>query len=54
MGYNALIDDNNAKQIADAPIILLGAEKLISQVNSSELTKSIERAARRRLTEVMR
>lgn len=53
-GYNALIDDNNAKQIADSPIILLDAHKFLKNVTTPELTKTAEWAARRRLTEVMR
>jgi hypothetical protein len=53
MGYNALIDDNDAKQLSDLPMILLDAAKTTKSRTSTPLTSSMEKAARKRLTELM-
>ncbi|QED11516.1 hypothetical protein PP914_gp025 [Arthrobacter phage Qui] len=53
MGYNALIDDNDAKQLSDLPMILLDAAKTTKSRTSTPLTTAMEKEARKRLVEVL-
>ena len=53
MGYNAIVDDNDAKQLSDLPMILLDAAKTTKSRTSRPLTKSMEKAAQKRLVEVL-
>jgi len=52
-GYNALIDDNDASQLSDLPLILLDAAKTTSSRTATALTSDMEKAARKRLVEVL-
>ena len=51
-GYNALVDDNDFKQLSDIPMILLDAKKTTGSRTSTLLTNKSIRAARKRLVEI--
>lgn len=53
MGYNAIIDDNDAKQLSDLPMILLDAAKTTKSRTSTPLTNAMEKEAKKRLVEVL-
>lgn len=52
-GYNALVDDNDYKMLADLPMILLDAGKTTGTRVSTELTKEMEILAKRQLEKVI-
>lgn len=52
-GYNALIDDNDAGQLADAPIILLNASKTVASRTFEELTPAITKVAKKNLVDIL-
>lgn len=54
MGYNALVDDNDAGQLSDLPMILLDAANTTKGRKSTPLTPMMEKEARKRLTEVLK
>jgi hypothetical protein len=51
-GYNALIDDNDRGQLADAPMILLDAANTVKNRVAKPLTDQLAKEARKRLTEI--
>lgn len=51
-GYNAIIDDNDRGQLADAPMILLDAANTVKNRISKPLTDAVAKEARKRLTEI--
>lgn len=53
LGYNALVDDNDAKQLSDLPMILLDAANTTKNRTSKLLTPEMEKAARKRLVEIL-
>lgn len=52
-GYNALVDENDAKQLSDLPIILIDAPNSVSSREFVPLTPEMEKQARKRLTEIL-
>ena len=53
LGYNALVDDNDAGQLSDVPMILLDAAKTTKTRTAVELNREMEKAAKKRLVEVL-
>jgi hypothetical protein len=53
-GYNALLDDNDAGQLSDLPMILLQPKKTVANRTFEPLTSEIEKAARKDFTEIQR
>ena len=53
-GYNALVDDNDAGQLADLPMILLKPKSMVSNRRFEPLSRDIEKKARKNFTEIKR
>ena len=53
-GYNAILDDNDAGQLSDMPMILLNPKATVKSRQMEPLTFGAERAARKRFTEIRR
>lgn len=49
MGYNSMIDDNDAGQLSDTPMILLDMGSKITKRSSEVLSNQMQREARKRL-----
>lgn len=52
MGYNALMDDNDAGMLSDSPMILLNPRQVVSKRSFTPLTTKMEKEARKRIIEV--
>ena len=53
-GYNALLDDNDAGQLSDLPMILLQPKSMVTSRRFEPLTPKVEREARKNFTEIRR